>query len=181
MLLFNRSFLYVNVLFPQIKTVPIESVKPYPNNAKKHTDRQIELLAKQIAEGFDQPIVVDSEMTIIKGHGRLLASKKLGLKTVPIIVRDDLSSEQVKAARIADNKLAETDWDMDLLAQELEALELMESDLEDLGFDENELLKILDRDAESYCEDGGEIDTLDDNLEQEKGGVCPQCGFELSF
>ena len=120
-------------------------------------------------------------MVIIKGHGRLLASKKLGLKTVPIIVRDDLSSEQVKAARIADNKLAETDWDMDLLAQELEALELMESDLDDLGFDENELIKILDRDAESYCEDGGEIDILEDNLEQEKGGVCPQCGFELSF
>ena len=142
--------------FPEIRTVGIESVKPYPNNAKKHPDRQIELLAKQIAEGFDQPIVVDSEMVIIKGHGRLLASKKLGLKTVPIIVRDDLSSEQVKAARIADNKLAETDWDMDLLAQELEALELMESDLEDLGFDEDELIKILDRDTSSYCEDGGD-------------------------
>lgn len=166
--------------FPEIRTVGIESVKPYPNNAKKHPDRQIELLAKQIAEGFDQPIVVDKNMVIIKGHGRLLASQKLGLKTVPIIVRDDLSSEQVKAARIADNKLAETDWDMDLLAQELGELDWTNDELEGLGFDEDELLKILDRDAESYCDDGGEIGILEDNLEQEKGGACPQCGFEFS-
>jgi site-specific DNA-methyltransferase (adenine-specific) len=83
--------------------------------------------------------VVDKDYVIIKGHGRRMAALQMGLQTVPVIVRDDLTPQQVKAARIADNKLAETDWDMELLSQELEALNADGIDLGDIGFDQSEL------------------------------------------
>jgi ParB-like chromosome segregation protein Spo0J len=160
----------------EAKSIPIEQIKPYPQNAKRHPDRQIELLAKQIAYGFDQPIVVDKNLVIIKGHGRLLASQKLGLKSVPVIVRDDLTESQVKAARIADNKLAETDWDMDLLAQELESLQ-DDFILDDLGFNQEELERLLDGFVGGDGSFGGDEIVEDDNLEP---NLCPSCGAVLN-
>jgi ParB-like chromosome segregation protein Spo0J len=162
--------------FKQIETVPIDKIKPYGKNAKTHPDKQIELLAKQIADGFDQPIVVDKDYVIIKGHGRRLAAIKMGLTTVPIIIRDDLTPDQVKAARIADNKLAETDWDMELLSEELASL-ADDFDLLDLGFNGSELDGLIDGewgqdngdDDEDMIEDGAE--QIDDNAI-----VCPHCG-----
>lgn len=117
-------------------TWAIEKVKPYEKNAKKHPSKQVELLAKLISEhGFDQPIVVDKAGVIIKGHGRLLAAQHLKLKAVPVIVRDDLTLAQVRAARIADNKVAEMGaWDMDMLIDDVkDAMELEGFDLELLG------------------------------------------------
>jgi DNA modification methylase len=117
-------------------TWAIERVKPYDKNAKKHPTKQVDLLAKLIRDhGFDQPIVVDKQGVIIKGHGRLLAAQQLGMKAVPVIVRDDLTQAQVRAARIADNKVAEMgSWDMDMLIDDVkDAMELESFDLEALG------------------------------------------------
>lgn len=88
------------------------------------------------AYGFDQPIVVDKDMVIIKGHGRLLAHKKLGSELIPIVMRDDLSTALVKASRIADNKSNESEWDLDLLAIEFDDLKELDFDLELTGFDD---------------------------------------------
>ena len=96
---------------------------PYAHNAKTHPDEQIDKIAGSIAEyGFDQPIVVDADGVIIKGHGRRLAAVRLGLASVPVIVRDDLTPAQVKAARLLDNKSAESEWDLDQLVIDLQAL-----------------------------------------------------------
>ncbi|WP_240164401.1 ParB N-terminal domain-containing protein [Limosilactobacillus mucosae] len=94
----------------QIREVPIDSVKPYENNPRDN-DGAVEATANSIKEfGWQQPIVVDKDMVVIAGHTRLKAAKQLGLKHVPIVVAD-LSEEQAKAYRLADNKTGElADW-----------------------------------------------------------------------
>lgn len=125
---------------PSVVAWEIEKIVPYENNAKKHPQEQIEKLAKGIKEfGWDQPIVVDGAGVIIKGHGRRLAALHLGLKKVPVIVRADLSAEQVKAARLADNRVSSQDYDNDLIQRELSELNLADFDLSVTGFDEREL------------------------------------------
>jgi ParB-like nuclease domain len=124
----------------KIEIWPIAKVKPYGKNAKLHPDEQIDKLAHSIQElGFDQPIAVDRNGVIIKGHGRLLAAKKIGMQRVPVVVRDDLPPAKIKAARLADNKLAETGWDWDVLRDDV--LGAMNDDGFDLsltGFTEDE-------------------------------------------
>lgn len=125
---------------------------PYAHNAKTHPDGQIDRIAGSIAEyGFDQPIVVDADGVIIKGHGRRLAALRLGLKSVPVIVRADLTPAQVKAARLLDNKSAESDWDLDALVIDLRALKDEGFD-GPLGFDEDEIAAML---AKGVEETGG--------------------------
>ena len=86
----------------------IELLTKYKNNTKTHPDSQVDKIANSIKSyGFDQPIAVDTEGVIIKGHGRLMAALKLGMKKVPVIVRADLTLIQAAASRIADNKVAE--------------------------------------------------------------------------
>ena len=101
-------------------TVPI----PYPGNARRHDDRQMAKLAEIIRQvGFQAPMLLDDESTIIAGHGRWLAAKQLGLTQVPVIRVSHLSPDQVKAFRIADNRLAElSSWDDTALAIELKQL-----------------------------------------------------------
>lgn len=118
-----------------VKMVDIKLIKPYANNAKKHPKEQIEKLSKHIEHvGWDQPIVVDENNIILKGHGRLLAAKALKLDKVPVVVKLDLSETQKKSCRIADNKLAETEWDFEFLKHDLDFLKT-EIDLTDIGFD----------------------------------------------
>lgn len=106
-------------------------IKPYENNAKMHPDSQINNVAKSIEKyGWQQPIVVDKNYTIIIGHCRHLAAQKLGLTTVPVVVADNLDDNQVKALRLVDNKSNESGWDLDLLKAEIPDL-----DLEDFDFD----------------------------------------------
>lgn len=89
--------------------------------------------------GFKNPIIIDKENEVINGHTRLKAAKKLGMKKVPVIVADDLTPEQIKAFRLADNKVAEiAEWDEDLLAIELEELGNLDIDMSLFGFDEEE-------------------------------------------
>ena len=119
---------------------------PYAHNAKTHPDEQIDKIAGAIAEyGFDQPIVIDADGVIIKGHGRRLAALRLGLASVPVIVRADLTTSQVKAARLLDNKAAESDWDLDQLVIDLRAL-TDEAFTGPLGFDEDEIAGLLTQD-----------------------------------
>ena len=129
----------------QIELLLIEKLKPYANNARDNV-KAIDVVAKSIKEfGFKNPILIDDGFEIIAGHTRLLAAKKLGLKEVPTIKVDDLTSEQVKAFRIADNKTAEyADWNFELLAQELEDLKLADYDLSFTGFDLSEAERLLD-------------------------------------
>lgn len=111
-----------------------DSLIPYANNPRLN-DNAVDAVAASIKEfGFKVPIVVDGENVIINGHTRLKAAHKLGLKQVPVIVADDLTPEQVKAFRLADNKTGElAQWDMDKLDIELEGID--EIDMTDFGFD----------------------------------------------
>lgn len=103
----------------------IETLKPYEKNAKKHDKTQINNVAESIRSyGFVQPIVVDKDGVIVIGHCRYEAAKVLGMKDVPCVCVDNLTEEQVKALRIVDNKSNESPWDMDLLVQELEEIDL---------------------------------------------------------
>lgn len=106
-----------------IQELPIEALKPYENNPRIN-DKAVDAVCKSLTEfGWQQPIVTDGDHVIIIGHTRLKAAKKLGMKTVPCVVADSLTPEQVRALRIADNKTGEiAEWDFNLLPVELRAL-----------------------------------------------------------
>lgn len=124
----------------------IDDIKPYAKNAKKHPKKQIQQVADSItAFGFNQPIVVDINNVVIVGHGRLAAAQLLGLNEVPVITVD-LTEEQAKAYRLADNKLNESEWDMKLVVDEL--LELSEEMFELTGFDKDLIVEPDARDDE---------------------------------
>ena len=117
----------------KIEYLPVGSLKPYEKNAKKHPSEQIEHIANSIMEfGFRQPLVIDKDNVLVIGHGRLLAAKKLGLDTVPCVRADDLTDEQIKALRLADNKTNESEWDFDLLGEELDGI--FDIDMLEFGF-----------------------------------------------
>lgn len=123
----------------------IEKLFPYHNNPKEHPQKQIDKIASSIKNyGFIQPLVIDSENEVIIGHGRLEASKKLGLKKVPVVVKDDLTEAQIRALRIADNRVAESSWNMEQLAEEFELLELDDIELEMTGFEMDEIEGVTD-------------------------------------
>lgn len=106
-----------------MKTLKIGEIKPYPKNAKKHPEKQVKLIAESIKRfGFDSPIIVDKNNEVIAGHGRYEAAKLLGLKEVPTIQKEALTEEEVRAYRLADNKIAESEWDMGLAIEELRGL-----------------------------------------------------------
>ena len=140
----------------------IASVKPYARNAKKHDDKQIANVAESIKQfGWQQPIVCDADGVIIIGHCRLLAAKKLGLKKVPVKTVDNLSEEQVKKLRALDNKLNESEWDFDLLAEDIGELDFSGFDI-DWGLpsdvDETEIVEDeapeVDEENEPICKLG---------------------------
>ncbi|MDI3470353.1 MAG: DNA modification methylase [Pseudolabrys sp.] len=120
---------------------PLDRLIPYARNARTHSDDQVAQIAASIIEfGWTNPILVDSEGGIVAGHGRLLAARKLGLDTVPVVVLDHLTPAQRRAYVIADNKLAlNAGWDEELLAGELHALNGEGFDLGLTGFTESEL------------------------------------------
>ena len=139
----------------QIQNVPITSVKPYEKNPRFNDDA-VDAVAKSIKEfGWQQPIVTDKDMTVICGHTRLKAAERLGLTEVPVIIADNLTPEQVKAYRIADNKTGElAEWNYDLLPFEIKDLQDANFDLSLLGFDTDELDKLLNGDADKQVATG---------------------------
>ena len=124
---------------------PTEWPIPYTHNPRLVPEAAVEkVVASLAAYGFRQPIVVDAHRVIVVGHTRLLAAKRLGLERVPVHVATDLSPEQIKAYRLADNRTAqETRWDPDLLPAEIGELVTLACDLEPLGFDPKELAELL--------------------------------------
>lgn len=121
----------------EIKYKNIKELKPYKKNAKKHPKEQIERIANSIKEfGFTQPVIIDKDNCVVAGHGRILGAKKAGIKNIPTVCLEDLTEEQIKAYRLVDNKLNESDWDFSLLDEEL--TELLESDIDMslFGFDD---------------------------------------------
>lgn len=118
----------------EIKMIPTSQLIPYANNAKIHK-QNVKLIANSIKQfGFRQPILVDKHLVIIAGHGRLLASKELNLPEVPCIVAYDLSETQVRALRLADNKVSEGAYNDELLQMELDDLLNSDYDMSDFGF-----------------------------------------------
>jgi len=136
----------------------IGSIRPYPKNAKKHPAKQVEQIAASIREfGFNQPIVVDQYDVIIVGHGRYEAAKILGLKEIPVL-KLNVTEEQAKAYRLADNKLNESDWDMGLAIEDLKTLSDQLFDLtgfdRDLLIDPNELDDVIPENVPSKSKRG---------------------------
>jgi len=128
--------------------LPLKSITPYIKNAKKHPKEQVEKLANSIKEfGFNQPLVVDKNKVIIVGHGRYEAAKLLELKEVPVIMAD-LSEDQAKAYRIADNRLNESQWELGLVKEDLQALADIGFDFTVTGFDLDFLSPLEDLDPE---------------------------------
>lgn len=141
----------------------IASVNPYARNAKKHDETQVANVAESIKQfGWQQPIVCDADGVIIIGHCRLLAAKKLGLKKVPVKTVDNLSEEQVKKLRALDNKLNESEWDVDALLEDIGELDFGDFDI-DWGFPENEEEKeIVEDEAPEVDEENEPITKLGD-------------------
>ena len=131
----------------KIEIRPIDSVIPYDKNPRIN-DKAVDAVAASLQEfGFRQPIVVDRTGVIVAGHTRYLSAKKLGLTKVPVHVATDLTPEQVKAYRIADNKTGEiAEWDFNILPIELSELQDSGFDMSVLGFSEKELTKLLETD-----------------------------------
>ena len=118
----------------ELKNYKLSELKPYDKNPRKN-DEAVEYVANSIAEfGFKNPIVIDKNNVIVCGHTRYKAAQKLGLKTVPCVMADDLTEEQIRAFRLVDNKVSEkAEWDFDLLSEELEIIS--DLDMEEFGFE----------------------------------------------
>lgn len=146
----------------QVVMKSLEEIQPYSKNAKKHDARQIKNVAESIKQyGFVQPVVVDKNNVIVIGHCRALAAKKLGIKEVPCVCVDDLTPEQVNALRLVDNKSNESDWDFDLLAEELPALDLSAFDF-DWGISDDITEEVIEDEAPKVDEDAYPITKLGD-------------------
>lgn len=155
----------------------VSELTPYDKNAKKHDAGQIANVAQSISEmGWKQPIVIDANGVVIVGHCRLLAAKKLKQKEVPCVVADDLTPEQIKKYRILDNKLAESPWDLDLLAEGMADLSL---DGYEIDFPELDVLTGGDattNDTMEGAREFGEEEFGDEHFKCE----CPRCGFKFN-
>ena len=144
----------------------INDLIPYIRNARTHSESQIAQIAASIKEfGFLSPILIAEDNTILAGHGRLAAARKLGLKQVPCVKESHLTETQRRAYIIADNKLSlNAGWDEDMLAIELSELQGADFDLDLLGFDESELVSIF--------EDDKEVEDDDFDVEEELNKPC---------
>lgn len=144
----------------------INDLIPYIRNARTHSESQIAQIAASIKEfGFLSPILIAEDNTILAGHGRLAAARKLGLKQVPCVKESHLTETQRRAYIIADNKLSlNAGWDDEILAIELSELQGADFDLDLLGFDESELVNIF--------EDDKEVEDDDFDVEEELNKPC---------
>lgn len=121
----------------KIKEMNIDSLIPYENNAKIHDEKQVDIIARSIEEyGFINPLLIDKDLNVIAGHGRIMAAKKLGLEKVPCIFVEGLSDAQRRAYILADNRIAElAHWDYDIAFEEIESLDSLGFDIDLTGFE----------------------------------------------
>lgn len=164
----------------QHETWPIGKLIEYARNPRKN-DHAVDRVAAAIREfGFRVPVVAKSDGTVVDGHLRLKAAKKLGLTEVPVVLADDMTDLQIKAFRLSVNKMAElAEWDDELLAIELHELNAADFDMALIGFDASELSSAMNLDSlieqDAPESSSKEIDPDDYKM----GCMCPKCGFEF--
>ena len=164
----------------QHETWPIGKLIEYARNPRKN-DHAVDSVAAAIREfGFRVPVVAKSDGTVVDGHLRLKAAKKLGLTEVPVVLADDMTDLQIKAFRLSVNKMAElAEWDDELLAIELHELNAADFDMALIGFDASELSSAMNLDSlieqDAPESSSKEIDPDDYKM----GCMCPKCGFEF--
>lgn len=152
----------------EIVNIAVDKLVPYENNPRNNTEA-IQYVANSIKEfGFKVPLVIDSDNIVICGHTRLLAAKQLGIEEVPCIVADDLTDEQIKAFRLADNKVGEiATWDLSKLQLELDFLDFS---MEEFGF----IGAMEEPDITDFLEDH------ESKTKEPKTVVCPECGHAFT-
>lgn len=152
----------------------LSDITPYENNPRNN-DEAVEPVMNSIKQfGFKVPIVIDKENIIVAGHTRYKAAKKMGLKKVPCIVADDLTDEQVKAFRLADNKVSEiATWDFNILELELSNIE--EIDMSDFSFEIEGIEDNFDTEFELPDEDIPSTRTITLSLSEEQYQIAMSC------
>ena len=147
-----------------ILELPLSDIHPYENNPRRN-DQAVDAVAKSIKDfGFKVPLVIDKDNIIVTGHTRYKAAQKLGLKKVPCIKADDLTEDQVRAYRLADNKVAElAEWDFDLLNEELKLI--ADFDMGDYGFE------ILPKEPEAYNDNFDVDEHIPDEPKSKRGNI----------
>lgn len=129
-----------------VQEVDPNSLKFYERNAKIHDEDQIKALIRSIEEfGFVAPCLIDADLNLIAGHGRVMAARKMGLKTVPCVLVEGLTPQQRRAYIMADNRLAEmAEWDMDILSQEIKDLQIEGFDVTITGFSTKDIIEDIE-------------------------------------
>ena len=151
----------------KVAEISIDLLRPYENNAKMHSEEQIQQIANSIKEfGFINPCLIDKDNNIIAGHGRVEGAKLLGMKKVPCIYVEGLTDTQRRAYILADNKLTELGgWDMSIVIDELDALELDGFDIDLTGFEKPEDVSYIDTLLDQgYGSEGKELTTFNIDL-----------------
>lgn len=168
----------VPVLVDKVQTLPLDAIHAYAGNAKKHPKEQVEALMRSMQRfGFLIPLLVDEAGTVIAGHGRLEAAKRLGMPEVPVIIADHLSDDERRAFTIADNRLAEQgEWDEALLSLELGDLNAHDFDLTLLGLTDSDIHQLLKTEADP--DDGDDVGDPPENDYKEQHGVIVMCRSE---
>ena len=161
----------------EIRNISVKDLIPYERNTKKHDKTQVNNVAESIKQyGFVQPIVIDKNNVVVIGQCRLLAAKQLKMNAVPCVCVEDLTEEQVKALRIVDNKSNESDWDFDILPDELAELDLSAFDfdfgvsLDEDDTEQKEREEIALNESVSVvveCSDDEEAETIFEKLSEE--------------
>ena len=146
---------------------------PYERNAKTHPQRQIDNIINSIRRfGWQQPIVVDKDMVVIIGHGRLMAALQMELDEVPVLIADNLTEEETRELRIVDNKTNESEWDFELLQDETRDLNFDGFDFDFSSLEETDENTYSGRGVVEYGEDS----FADEHFKYE----CPECGFKFN-
>ena len=144
----------------EMKMVQTSNLIPYVNNARTHSQEQVNKLRGSLREfGFINPVIIDADYNVIAGHGRLMAAKEEGIEEVPCVFVDYLTEAQKKAYILADNRYAQdAGWDEEMLRVEIEALEGMDFDVSFTGFDEQEIADLLAGNADDAKEDDFDVE-----------------------
>ena len=161
----------------KVEQWPVEKLVPYAKNSRTHSEEQVAQLAASIREwGFTTAVLVDESGSIIAGHGRVMAARKLGLESLPVMVAAGWTDAQKRAYVIADNKLAlNAGWDNELLALELTELNDDDFDMALLGFSADELTTAMGLDEEL----DGEAPKIDEGIDyKEKFAIIVDCADE---
>lgn len=154
----------------EVRNISLSELKEYENNPRLINEEAIDRVAASIKEfGFKVPIIVDEDNVIVAGHTRKLAAQSIGMDEVPVVIADDLTDEQIKAFRLADNKVAEfSEWDLDVLSEELLNLDDVSGvEMEDFGFDADDIGAEVEEEGDFDPE--GEAEDIRSSESQETG------------